>query len=105
MPVQNGLTDRQRTSQQNRALHRYFRLVAYDLDGAGYEASETIKVPISFTDHIVKEYMFLPIAQAMFGVAHTSELTAEQLSEVVKQLQRLLAEKFGVVTPFPEKDS
>ena len=97
-------TDRERTSAQNRALHKWFRQVAGDLDQAGYEASETIKVPISFNEAIVKEYMFAPVSQALYGTPHSSELSPDQLKTVVSHLQRLFAEKFGVTTQFPGDD-
>lgn len=105
--MQGNNSDKQsetRTSAQNRAAHRWFRQVACDLDLAGYEASETIKVPISFTEEIVKEYMFKPIAGAMYGKTSTTQLSKEELSSVVEQLQRLFAEKFGITTPFPSKE-
>lgn len=99
-----AMQNKPRTLSQNAAAHKWFRQVALELDDAGYEASETIKIPISFTEDIVKEYMFKPVAEAMYGKDSTTALTTEEFSNVVAQLQRLFAAKFGVTTPFPAKD-
>jgi hypothetical protein len=98
------MQNKPRTSAQNRSLHKWLREVATKLDAAGYEASEAITIPISFTEEIVKEYMFKPVAKAMYGRKSTTALTCDEMRSVVVQMERLFAEKFGVVVPFPSKE-
>jgi hypothetical protein len=100
----NAMQNKSRTSAQNRSLHKWLREVATKLDDAGYEASETITIPISFTEEIVKEYMFKPVAKAMYGRKSTTALTCDEMRSVVQQMERMFAEKFGVVVPFPSKE-
>ena len=102
--MQGEPTDRERTSAQNRALHKYLRQVSVDLDNAGYTVDKVIKMPIQFTEYNVKEYMFRPVAEVMFGKGSSTELTVDEMREVVDQLQMLFAAKFGITTPFPSKE-
>ena len=99
------MQNKPRTSAQNRAVHKWLREVASKLDDAGYEASETITVPISFTEEIVKEYMFKPVARAMYGRKSTTALTSDEMRSVIAQMERLFAEKFGVTVPFPSREN
>lgn len=98
------MQNKPRTSAQNRAVHKWLREVATKLDDAGYEASETITIPISFTEEIVKEYMFKPVAKAMYGRKSTTALTSDEMRSVISQMERLFAEKFGVIVPFPSRE-
>lgn len=98
------MASKSRTTPQNNALHKYFRQVADDLNDAGYEAGETVKLPLAFTEEIVKEYMFKPIMSALFDKESTASLTSEELSLTVLQMQRALAERLGITTAFPQRE-
>jgi len=103
--VQGQFTNRERTSSQNRALHKYLRQVAIDLNEAGYDVRETIKVPVEFTEHSVKQYMIHPVMMAMFDKDSTADLTVSEMKLLVETMERLLAEKFGVITQFPHREA
>ena len=95
-----------RTDQQNRALHKYFELLAKELNGAGYDVGATIKVPVDFTKDTVKEYMAHPIIHALWPEKeHTSELDTKQIDMLYEHLNRLTAEKFGINVQFPSYES
>lgn len=98
--------EKQRTSQQNRAAHLWFRQVAEKLNEAGYSVNDkqVLKLDMDFTEYVVKEYMFKKIASAMFGKDSTAKLTKEETSKAIEQLHRLLAENFSVYVPFPAQD-
>lgn len=100
----DSMQNKPRTQAQNRSLHKWLREVATKLDDAGYEASEAITIPISFTEEIVKEYMFKPVAKAMYGRKSTTALTCDEMRSVISQMERLFAEKFGVSVPFPSRE-
>ena len=92
-----------RTLSQNNALHKYFELLAKELNSAGYDVGATIKVPVDFTKSTVKEYMAHPIIHALWpDKEHTSELSTTEISELYEHLNRLTSEKFGIGIPFPD---
>lgn len=93
-----------RTKKQNRAEHKWFRQVAEALNDGGYTVQEVVKVPISFTEEWVKRYLFLRVAQVMYEKEHTSELTKEQTSKCVEELNLILGERFGIHVPFPAEE-
>ena len=94
---------KQRTGQQNRALHKYCQMVANDMNAAGYDAKQVISLPIQLTGAIVKDQIFKPIMNALQDKASTTELETGDVNEVVINMQRALAEKFGITTPFPDR--
>ena len=93
----------QRTPLQNKALHKYFQMVADDMNAAGYDAQQVISLPISLTGAIVKDQIFKPIMTAMQEKDSTTELETGDVDKVVQVMQRALAEKFTITTPFPDR--
>ena len=93
----------QRTLQQNKALHKYFQMVADDMNQAGYDAQQVISLPIQLTGAIVKDQIFKPIMNALQEKESTTELETVDVDPVVQNMQRALAQKFGITTPFPDR--
>ena len=93
----------QRTSQQNRALHLYFRQLADELNDRGLSVQETLKpdVSIDWNERLVKELLFRPVQQALLGKKSTTELTTKEIDEVFDIINRHLGEKFGISIEFP----
>ncbi len=92
-----------RTDQQNKALHLWFRQVAEALRDMDEEYDfRDIKVPIRPTESLVKEYMWKPIQQALYGSKSTTQLEKMEVADVYDHLNRLLGERFGIHVPFPE---
>ena len=75
------MTD-QRTLQQNKAAHKYFELLAESLNDAGLDMKKTLKpeIDIPWSKESVKEYLFKPVAEAMFHIEHTADLDTKQIS-------------------------
>ena len=95
-----------RTASQNSALHKYFELLAKELNNAGYDVGTTIKVPVDFTKDTVKEYMAHPIITALWpDKHHTAELETNEINELYEHLNRLTSEKFGIGIPFPSYET
>ena len=90
------------THQQNNALHLYFRRVAEALADAGFDCRELL-VEIRPTEYIVKENMWKPIEQALYGKVSTQELTSTELDHVYDHLNAALSDKFGIHIPFPDE--
>jgi len=92
-----------RTLQQNKAMHKYFTMVAESLNDAGYDMKKTLKpeVEIPWTPASVKSHLWKPIQEAMMLKDSTTELQTDQVSAVYSVLSRHLSAKLGVNVPFP----
>lgn len=95
-----------RTSQQNKALHKFFALVAQALEAAGYDRMKILsfaKVELPPTKDFVKYDLWAPIQQAVLGKASTTELSKkEDIDKVYDIMNRFLTEKLGLESiPFP----
>ena len=96
----------QRTSQQNKALHKYFTLLADELNAAGYDMRRTLKpgVDIPWSPELVKQYLWKSIQEAMLGSDSTRELTTKEIGQVYDVLNKHLGETTGVHVAFPSKE-
>jgi len=92
-----------RTTDQNSALHLYFRWLAEALQEKDFDFRDlTVEIPAN--EHMVKEYMFKPIISAMYGKDSTTKLEKNEVSQAYDVLHRALVDKLGVSVPFPNKD-
>jgi len=98
---------KQRTSQQNRALHKYLTQIAEALNDAGYDMKKTLKpdVEIPWNAKMAKEFLWRPIQEIMTGKHSTTELNTVDPTEIHQVLDRHLAEKFGVSVPWPSDEN
>ena len=99
----------QRTSQQNRALHKLFSDVAEALDREGHtvqDVTEAIKrAEIRVTPEIVKEVIWKPLQEVMYGKKSTTELEKHEVDRVYEVLNFWLGQNFdGMCVPFPSDD-
>lgn len=95
-----------RTVTQNKALHLYYRMVAKALQEAGIDTAGFFKEGYSmpFTEHIVKDELWLPLMKAVTKKEHTSKLDKPEVSKIYEHLNAKLAEK-GIHVPFPNNDN
>lgn len=93
----------QRTLRQNRALHKYFTLLAESLNDAGYDMRRTLKaeVEIPWNAKTVKEYLWRPVQDAMLRKDSTTELDTKELDSVLEVLTRHIGQTTGVHVEFP----
>lgn len=96
-------TEKQRTIQQNRALHKYFEILANTLNSAGLDMKKTLKpeIDIPWSKETIKEYIWKPIQKAQLNKGSTTELTTTEMDKVFDTINRFLAEKFGITETFP----
>lgn len=95
-----------RTSQQNKALHVFFQLLAEELNNAGLDMRKALKpeVDIPWTPSAIKEYLWRPVQKIQLQKHSTTELTSDEITKVYETLNRHLGEKFGLYVPFPSKE-
>jgi hypothetical protein len=102
---ENGVE--KRTPKQNNALHKYFELLAEELNNAGLDMRHTLKesIEIPWTPELVKDYLFKPVMRATLGKESTTELDRKEVSTVYDVLNRYLGQRFGLDIFFPSEDS
>ena len=93
--------EQKRTPLQNNAGHLWFRMLAEELNNAGYEQKITFGTEDAPWTEFAVKVMFKKIAKAMYGKHHTSELSKKEFSMVAETLNRVISEK-GISVPFPD---
>lgn len=94
-----------RSDNQNRALHKWFSLVADELNGAGWTVQKVMQnaIELDWNDKLVKEMLWRPAQKALLGKESTTELNkASDIDEIWEPLNRYLGEKYFIHVPFPD---
>lgn len=101
------INPQQRTILQNKALHKYFELLAKALYDAGLDAKKTLKpeIDIPWTPEMCKDLLWRPIQIAMTGKHSTTELDTVEPSQIHAVLDLHLSQKFGITVPFPSEEN
>jgi hypothetical protein len=97
-----------RTDTQNRALHKYFDLLAKELNAAGYTVQLVLKekVDLSWDGNKIKELIWRPAQEAITGKKSTTKLDkVSEITEVWEHLNLHLSEKFGIHVAFPSEQT
>ena len=93
-----------RTLQQNKALHKYFTILASVLNSAGFEITKVIKVDTPWSAESVKELLWRPVMMQQLNKYSTTKLTKEEVTQVYETLNRALSLKCGVSVEFPNRE-
>lgn len=95
-----------RTTQQNRAFHKYCELLAKAMADAGHEDMRTIiKVPIAPTKELVKYNMVHPVMKAMFpDLDSSADLSTIQMQQLYEQMNLFTSERLGVSVEWPHDE-
>lgn len=94
-----------RTVLQNRALHKYFSLLADALNAGGYTVATTIKASVIWTPLSVKELIWKPLQEVILNKKSTTELQKEEIDKVYDTVNLLTAERFKISILFPSKET
>jgi hypothetical protein len=96
---------KQRTIQQNRALHLCFQLIAEALNDAGLDMRSVLKpeVDIPWSKDTVKEYLWKPVQRIQLMKSSTTELSVHDIDTIFETLNRFLS-KHGIHVPFPSAE-
>lgn len=95
----------QRSTNQNNALHLYFKQVADALNDAGLDIRAVLKdtVDIPWSADTVKEHLWRPVQKLAVQKESTRDLTKPEVTYVWEIFNRAIA-KHGVHVPFPTDD-
>jgi len=98
---------KQRSLNQNAALHLLFQQISIDLNDAGLDVMTTLKhdAEIPWNAGRVKELMWKPLQEAVLRTRSTTRLSKTDVDDVYNVLNRYLGERFGIHVPFPSIES
>lgn len=93
----------QRTIQQNKAMHLYFRLLAEALNDAGYDMKKTLKptIDIPWSPETIKEYLWRPVLNGYRLKTSTAEMSKTDIDTIYDIVNKTIGERTGVFIPFP----
>ena len=99
----------QRTTTQNKALHKYFDLLAQALNDAGFDREVMYektggKIDMSWSAEGTKEALWRPFMQAKTGKESTTEMTTAEVNRVYEELDFRIGQLTGVHIEFPHDE-
>jgi len=101
--VSVSITKGSRTSQQNKAIHKYLGLLVKQLNDGGLDMKKVIKeeVDIPWSVDSAKEYLWRPVQKAVLDKESTTDLNTADVDAVYQVLSRHLSQKFNITQAFP----
>jgi hypothetical protein len=96
---------KRRTIQQNKALYKWERMLADELNNSGLALGEVIlKLPKYWTQENLHVLVIHPLLNAMYpGKVSTSDLSTTELQELYKVADQVISERTGVHVEFPSR--
>ena len=96
-----------RTSQQNKALHKYLAMLAEALNDAGLDVQHTLSRPIElpWNEHLAKELIWRQVQAACTDKQSTTELDTNEVDEIYRIIDRHMAQTHGISVAFPSHDA
>jgi hypothetical protein len=99
-----------RSLKQNAALHKYYELLADELNAGGFSLKYMLgekEVDLDWDGTKVKELIWRPIQKALTGKASTTKLDkVSEINNVYEHLNRFFSnEPFCIHVPFPSKQT
>jgi len=94
------------TGQQRKALHKFYELLAVELNSAGLDQRLVLKPSISipWTKESVKNQLWRPVQDAMLGKHSTEDMNITEVNIVYEALSKGIGEKFKVHVKFPSEE-
>ena len=96
----------QRTLPQNRALHKYCEIISDEMNAAGYDFKQVVRLPVAMTPELVKEYLFKRIMTTMYPKKEsTTQLNTIEIQRVYESMNNATSELFGISHDWPNRFS
>ena len=94
-----------RTTSQNKAIHKWFSLIANEARNNGETAGMLLKRPaeLPITETMLKD-CYKQIAKKMFDKDSTTKLSTIEMQAVNVVFERVIAERLNISVPFPSSN-
>lgn len=100
--------DKTRSSQQNSALHVYCKLLAIELNNAGYSFVIILngkETECDWNMERVKDFLWRPIQEALKKEKSTAKVSTKDYPEIYETLNKHTASKLGISIDWPVKEA
>ena len=94
----------ERSLKQNSALHRYFTLLAKELNKNGHKIQSNLNMNLDWSMLRVKELIWKEFQKIVLGKESTRLLTKQELITIYDYVNRYTSEAFGISIEFPNKE-
>jgi hypothetical protein len=94
---------KQRTLNQNRALHKYFENISETLNDHGLDIKKTLasNAEVPWSAALVKELLWRPLMRAQVRKNSTTQLTTSEIDLVLDTITKYLGQNHGLTVNFP----
>ena len=94
-------TEKQRTIQQNKSLHKWCELVAESLNDAGFDFKKFLevaqyKLDVPWTKELVKDQLWRVVQESQTGKESTTELSTVDPTVIHKIVMNRVCELTGI---------
>ena len=94
-----------RTLSQNRAMHKWFEMIASECKNKGVTMDMIVRKPaeLPVTESLLKD-LFRFIGKKMFGKDSTAKFEKNELNEIIPVFDRMITERTDINIPFPSEN-
>lgn len=93
-----------RTLKQNASLHLWCTQIASSLNDSGLYVSDVLKVETQWNMERVKENIFKPVVEMLYGKKSTTKLNKDEFENIIDSVVLAFANKGIQIPLFPNKD-
>jgi len=91
-----------RTQQQNKAFHKYIRILVEAMINQDLDMRTAVKIPIQPTMENVKATVVHSVMNALYpDVESTADLTTTQINQLYETINQFTWHKWGISIEFP----
>ena len=97
----------QRSSLQNRSLHKWLSMLADELNASGQSLGDgkLVRLPVRYTGDNLKEAVLKPYMNALWPEKEsTTELSTTEIQELYQDLDQIIAERSGCHADWPSDE-
>jgi hypothetical protein len=96
--------EKRRTTQQNRALHLFFTLLATELNQSGYDMKKLFReeIDIPWNSYNIKNFLWRPMQKAITGKRSSTQLSRQDIDRIYEPLMKTIGERTGIYVPWPD---
>lgn len=102
------LTEKQRSSAQNRSLHKALTEISNDLTQQGIEQRTILNDLVGYTAPVTPTFLkevFKTIVYTMYRKTSTTELTTKEMVDSWDVFSKFLGEQYGIEYTWPSQEA
>ena len=92
-----------RSIQQNKALHKWFDQLSKALNEDGFDMRTVIseEIDIPWSHYTVKEHLWRPVQKTLYNIESTKNINTQEINKIYDIINKTVGERTGIHVPFP----